>query len=162
MIPAPNNILAAVIFDFDGVIVDTEPLHYEAFHRIVAPFGMEFSWETYRREFMGFDDRDAFRAIFRKAGRPIVTLAKTHTTVSVERAMLRLAGLSGAGHRNRSWGGMHHGPIIGGRPAWTRRRTPPIMQPMMGTPPTPPASPPRHCRALSRAGLGARRRRSCP
>ena len=34
------------------------------------------------------------RSLARSAGRPIVRLAKTHTTVSVERAVLRLAGLS--------------------------------------------------------------------
>jgi beta-lysine 5,6-aminomutase alpha subunit len=36
------------------------------------------------------------RSLARKAGAPVVKLAKTHTTVSVERAVLRLAGLSGA------------------------------------------------------------------
>ena len=36
------------------------------------------------------------RSLARKAGRPIVNLAKQHTTVSVERATLRLAGLEGA------------------------------------------------------------------
>ena len=36
------------------------------------------------------------RSLARKAGRPIVDLAKKHTTVSVERATLRLAGLAGA------------------------------------------------------------------
>ena len=36
------------------------------------------------------------RSLARKAGRPIVTLAKKHTTVAVERATLRLAGLGGA------------------------------------------------------------------
>ena len=36
------------------------------------------------------------RSLARKAGRPIVNLAKQHTTVSVERAVLRLAGLAGA------------------------------------------------------------------
>jgi beta-lysine 5,6-aminomutase alpha subunit len=36
------------------------------------------------------------RSLARKAGRPIVRLAEQHTTVSVERAILRLAGLEGA------------------------------------------------------------------
>lgn len=66
-----NGPLAAVIFDFDGVIVDTEPLHFEAFRRITEPHGIEIPWEMYKREYMGFDDRDAFRAIFRDAGRPL-------------------------------------------------------------------------------------------
>jgi len=43
------------------------------------------------------------RALARKAGAPVVRLARTHTTVSVERAVLRLAGLSGADHEGEPW-----------------------------------------------------------
>ena len=50
----------AVIFDFDGVIVDTEPLHHRAFQRILEPLGLGFSWQEYVDTYMGFDDRDAF------------------------------------------------------------------------------------------------------
>ena len=43
------------------------------------------------------------RRLARKAGAPVVKLAQTHTTVSVERALLRLAGLSGADHERVPW-----------------------------------------------------------
>ena len=43
------------------------------------------------------------RSLARKAGRPIVTLAKKHTTVAVERATLRLAGLEGADPDGSPW-----------------------------------------------------------
>ncbi len=43
------------------------------------------------------------RSLARKAGRPIVTMAKRHTTVSVERATLRLAGLQGADADGQPW-----------------------------------------------------------
>ncbi len=43
------------------------------------------------------------RRLARTAGRPVVDLARHHTTVSVERATLRLAGLSGADHENLPW-----------------------------------------------------------
>jgi len=55
----------AVIFDFDGVIVDTEPLHYAAFQRLLEPLGLGFSWEAYVETYMGFDDRDAFLEAFK-------------------------------------------------------------------------------------------------
>jgi beta-phosphoglucomutase len=58
----------AVIFDFDGVIVDTEPLHYEAFQRVLEPLGLGFSWAQYVETFMGFDDRDAFIEAFKTNG----------------------------------------------------------------------------------------------
>lgn len=43
------------------------------------------------------------RALARKAGKPVVDLATAHTTVSVERATVRLAGLAGADHENVPW-----------------------------------------------------------
>ncbi len=43
------------------------------------------------------------RTLARRAGRPVVDLARSHTTVSVERATLRLAGLAGADHERVPW-----------------------------------------------------------
>jgi HAD superfamily hydrolase (TIGR01509 family) len=63
--------LAAVIFDFDGIIVDTEPLHYRAFQDILAPLGLGYSWDEYLRSYIGYDDRDAFREAFRAGGKPL-------------------------------------------------------------------------------------------
>lgn len=58
----------AVIFDFDGVIVDTEPLHYAAFQRTLKPYKLLFTWEEYVETYIGFDDRDAFRHAFSSQG----------------------------------------------------------------------------------------------
>lgn len=63
--------LKAVIFDFDGVIVDTEPLHYRAFQEVLKPLGLEYSWDEYLAVYIGFDDRDAFRTVFTSAGQPL-------------------------------------------------------------------------------------------
>jgi beta-phosphoglucomutase-like phosphatase (HAD superfamily) len=63
--------LSAVIFDFDGIIVDTEPLHYKAFQEILIPLGLGYSWEEYLLHYIGFDDRDAFREAFRAGGRAL-------------------------------------------------------------------------------------------
>jgi beta-phosphoglucomutase len=63
--------LDAVIFDFDGIIVDTEPLHYKAFQEILVPLGLGYSWQEYVDHYMGFDDRDAFREAFGLARRPL-------------------------------------------------------------------------------------------
>ena len=43
------------------------------------------------------------RALARRAAAPVVQLAQRHTTVSVERATLRLAGLAGADHERVPW-----------------------------------------------------------
>jgi beta-lysine 5,6-aminomutase alpha subunit len=54
---------------------------------------------------LGLDRADIRRArtLARQAGRPIVKLAQQHTTVSVERATLRLAGLAGADAEGTPW-----------------------------------------------------------
>jgi beta-phosphoglucomutase len=65
MVTLANGVqIEAVIFDFDGVIVDTEPLHYAAFQRVLEPLGLYFTWETYVETYIGFDDRDAFKHAF--------------------------------------------------------------------------------------------------
>ena len=72
MVNFSNRIMAkAVIFDFDGVIVDTEPLHYKSFQMILEPIGLGFSWQDYVETYMGFDDRDAFIEAFASAGKEL-------------------------------------------------------------------------------------------
>jgi len=63
-LPSPE----AVIFDFDGILVDTEPMHHRAFNEVFDPLGMEIPWKEYVEIYMGFDDRDAFREAFRAKG----------------------------------------------------------------------------------------------
>ncbi len=63
--------LQAVIFDCDGVLVDTEPLHYRAFQEVLGPLGLGHDYECYRERYIGFDDRDAFLYAFKEAGRQL-------------------------------------------------------------------------------------------
>lgn len=57
--------LAAVVFDFDGIIVDSEPMHFRAFNEVLNPLDMEITWEDYCSTYIGFDDRDAFKTVFK-------------------------------------------------------------------------------------------------
>jgi len=61
----------AVLFDFDGVIVNSEPLHFLAFHEVLAAEKIELSEEEYYREMIGFDDKGAFKHIFANRGREL-------------------------------------------------------------------------------------------
>lgn len=56
--------LKAVIFDFDGIIVDTEPFHFEAFHQVMQPEGITFDWPEYKANYLGLDDRDVVKKMF--------------------------------------------------------------------------------------------------
>jgi beta-phosphoglucomutase len=50
-------IFDSILFDFDGVLADTEPIHYECWLEILAPFGLQPSWDYYQRECIGISDR---------------------------------------------------------------------------------------------------------
>jgi beta-phosphoglucomutase len=48
--------LEAIIFDFDGVIADSERLHLRAFQEVLAPLDLRLSEEAYLAEYLGYDD----------------------------------------------------------------------------------------------------------
>ena len=55
--------LKAVIFDFDGVISDSEPCHFAAYNKVLADFGIQIKKEEYYAEYLGFTDYEAFEDI---------------------------------------------------------------------------------------------------
>ena len=57
--------LRVVIFDFNGIIVDDEPIHFELFRRVLAEEGMDLTEDDYYGRYLGFDDRGAFTAAYR-------------------------------------------------------------------------------------------------
>jgi beta-phosphoglucomutase len=61
--------ISAVIFDFDGIIVDSERLHWTAFNRVLSPLGKTISWPDYIHTYIGFDDRDTFRTALPDLGK---------------------------------------------------------------------------------------------
>src|SRR5438067_1631553 len=60
----------ALVFDFDGVIADDEPLHLAAFQEALAAEGIALTREAYYARYLGFDDHDAVVEALREAGRP--------------------------------------------------------------------------------------------
>src|SRR5262245_6619188 len=63
--------LKALIFDFNGIIVDDEPIHFELFRQVLAEEGIELTEENYYARYLGFDDRGAFNAAYRENGRSL-------------------------------------------------------------------------------------------
>jgi beta-phosphoglucomutase len=55
--------LAAIVFDFDGVIANTEPLHCMAFRDVLADAGVTLTDVEYYTRYLGYDDLGVFRAI---------------------------------------------------------------------------------------------------
>jgi HAD superfamily hydrolase (TIGR01509 family) len=62
---------AAILFDFNGVIIDDEPQHCDALIATLGEYGCALDRGTYYREYLGFDDRECFRFTFARIGRPV-------------------------------------------------------------------------------------------
>jgi len=61
----------AIIFDFNGVILDDEPVHCATMQEVLAEEGYRFTEEEYRRDYLALDDRGAFAAVLRKMDRAV-------------------------------------------------------------------------------------------
>ncbi len=62
--------LTAVIFDFDGVIADTEPLHFAGFRQTLAEIGINLTESDYYANYLGYDDRGCFITVLTAHQRP--------------------------------------------------------------------------------------------
>jgi beta-phosphoglucomutase len=56
-------VISAIVFDFDGVLVDSEPLHLRAYQEVLEPFGLSLPREKYYSSYLGYDDTGVFRAV---------------------------------------------------------------------------------------------------
>jgi beta-phosphoglucomutase len=63
-----NNTPKAILLDFDGTLVDSEPLHYRCWSEAVRPWGAATDWEDYQRRFVGITDREGARILLSEAG----------------------------------------------------------------------------------------------
>jgi beta-phosphoglucomutase len=58
--------LKAVIFDFDGVITDSEILHFRAFNAVLKQYALELTTQEYYKSYLGFSDVDCFKFLIRQ------------------------------------------------------------------------------------------------
>jgi beta-phosphoglucomutase len=56
-------VLRAIVFDFDGVIANSEPLHYMAFQDVLGQSGITFLEKEYYDRYLGYDDVGVFTAV---------------------------------------------------------------------------------------------------
>jgi beta-phosphoglucomutase len=63
--------LAGVIFDFDGVLADSEPVHLHVFQTVLQQVGIALSADDYYEKYLGYSDRDAFVHVLRDHGRTL-------------------------------------------------------------------------------------------
>lgn len=78
------SILQALIFDFDGIIANTEPLHYAGLNQTLKEIGIALTEADYYANYLGYDDRGCILAALTANHRP-------GDAATVERLMKRKA-----------------------------------------------------------------------
>ncbi len=58
-----STVLQAIVFDFDGVIADSEPMHLKAFQQALAEEGLVLERDEYFSRYLGYDDVGMFQAL---------------------------------------------------------------------------------------------------
>jgi HAD superfamily hydrolase (TIGR01509 family) len=86
--------LQAIVFDFDGVIANSEPLHLLAFQLALAEEGVELSATDYYSRYLGYDDVGMFEALGRDRG---MSLQSAHVAELVARKGDRMQDLMRSG-----------------------------------------------------------------
>jgi len=66
--PDPMS-FTVTLFDYNGVLVDDEAVHLEAFRDALRPLGISVADADYWDRYIGFDDREGFAAMLEDAGR---------------------------------------------------------------------------------------------
>ena len=84
-----NHQLQAVIFDFNGVIVDDEPLHFALFRQVLDEAGLPWAEEDYQAKYLGYDDRACFATALRDSG----CAPHADDATLIEQLIVRKAGL---------------------------------------------------------------------
>lgn len=75
-----RDTLRAILFDFDGVLADSEPIHLEMFQKVLNEEGINLARDVYYEKYLGLDDRGCFAAVYKDAGREL-TSAKSEDLI---------------------------------------------------------------------------------
>ncbi|SRR6266568_5037512 len=55
--------IRAIVFDFDGVLADSEPIHLRIYQELFAPAGVTITKDEYCARYLGFDDEGVFTQV---------------------------------------------------------------------------------------------------
>ena len=60
--------IGAVVFVFDGVLANSEPLHLQSYQAVLEELGVTLGRDEYYQHYLGFDDATAFRTLSDRRG----------------------------------------------------------------------------------------------
>jgi beta-phosphoglucomutase len=86
--------LHAIVFDFDGVIADSEPMHLKAYQQALAEEGIALTREEYFERYLGYDDVGMLETLARDRALPMTS---GHITALVARKGEKLQAILNGG-----------------------------------------------------------------
>ncbi|MDD5435481.1 MAG: HAD family phosphatase [Nitrospira sp.] len=60
--------IKAIIFDFDGIITDSEPVHLKMFQQVLSELNISISRQEYYETYLGMDDKGCFTTVLKAHG----------------------------------------------------------------------------------------------
>ena len=76
-----KNGIQAVIFDLDGLLIDSEKMYYQAFASLARKYGENFPLEEYASGFSGHSLKENIQALINRYTLPVTT-EEAHTAVT--------------------------------------------------------------------------------
>ena len=61
--------IRAVIFDFNGILADDDPIHMQALSKVAEEEGLSFTEDEYMERYLPLNDRDCFQELWTNNGR---------------------------------------------------------------------------------------------
>jgi beta-phosphoglucomutase-like phosphatase (HAD superfamily) len=112
-------VFPATFFDFNGVLVNDEIVHFETFREVLAGLGVGLSEHDYLHRYLGYDDAGAFRAILEDAGQQpsasqIAELIEAKRPLYMSRARAALPTFAGAAELVRRRAGAGPALVVSG------------------------------------------------
>jgi len=91
----------AVIFDFDGIIADTEPLHLKAFQLTLNEKNIELASDDYYEKYLAYDDKTLFNTLLKERGiemgegivKELMSRKAVHYNILIENNIVLLPGV---------------------------------------------------------------------
>ena len=66
-----QNHFDAILFDFDGVLADTEPIHCRCWAEVLRPLGIQLDWPSFEKEFVGIPDPQVVESLCSRNDPPV-------------------------------------------------------------------------------------------
>src|SRR3989338_1822835 len=82
-----------LLFDFNGIILDDEQVHFELFKKVLSDEEIYLDEESYWKIYIGFDDKGLFEAIFKNNDKKLTP--KLLKDLIAKKASLYLSAMQG-------------------------------------------------------------------